>query len=292
MKDNIGYVLFIDEAGDEGIERVSPIHPNGASEYFVLAGVIVRASRLLEVRSTLLRIKSAVGLEAGAELHFRDLSYENQLVAIRELGNFKAGFFCVASNKRNMIGYRNRRVEASILETKRNGRVGPQKYNWFYNNTVRYLLESASKECARWSPSDRLQRPKIDIVFSLRKEFSYAQTSAYLEQMRVRGARRFNNLDEIDWSVVSPYLVRAEKGKNEDGLQLADCVVSAVYRALDEDHFGTTVPEFLEVMAPKFLRKVGAGSPKGHGFKLLPLGFEAPLSDAQRRALAAVSYTF
>lgn len=268
------------------------MHPDGASEYFVLAGVIVRAGRVMELQSALQRMKAAARMEPDKELHFRDLTEADQLAAVRELAKFKAGLFCVASNKRNIMGYRNKRVEASILETKRNGRLAPQKYNWFYNNAVRYLLESASKECARWSGSDRSKRPKIDVVFSLRKEFSYAQTIAYLEKMRVRGGGRFNSLDQIDWSVVNPYLIRAAKGKDEPGLQVADCLASAIYRALDENNFGTVVPEYLQLLAPRFLRRSGASTPRGHGFKLLPLDFDAPLSDAQRTALAAVGYAF
>jgi len=34
-----GFYLFLDEAGDEGLDRVRPLDPNGASEYFVLCGV-------------------------------------------------------------------------------------------------------------------------------------------------------------------------------------------------------------------------------------------------------------
>lgn len=292
MPGKIGYVQYIDEAGDDGIERVRPIHPDGASEYFVLAGVIVRAERVNELRSVLLRMKEAAGIDATKELHFRDLSGSAQLAAVDQLAQFKAGLFCVTSNKRNMVGYRNKRVERTILETKRNGRLLPQKYNWFYNNTIGYLLESASRECARWAGADRRNRPKIEVVFSMRKEFSYSQTSAYLEYIRTRGRGSFNNLQQIDWSVVSPYLLRAVKAKDEPGLQIADCVASAIYRSLDEENFGSVVPELLEVLAPRFLRRLGATSPKGHGFKLLPLKFQAPLSPSQVRSLAAVGYRF
>ena len=39
---SFGFYLFIDEAGDEGLERVRPMHEDGSSEYFVLCGVLVR----------------------------------------------------------------------------------------------------------------------------------------------------------------------------------------------------------------------------------------------------------
>jgi hypothetical protein len=69
-------------------------------------------------------------------------------------------------------------------------------------------------------------------------------------------------------------------------------VASAVYRAIDENWFGTTAPEYLELLGPKFLKGVGAETAYGHGFKLLPKNFNAPLSTGQRRALEAVGYAF
>jgi hypothetical protein len=116
--------------------------------------------------------------------------------------------------------------------------------------------------------------------------------SAYLEYLRTKGGSGpFNNLHNIDWSVVSPYQIRAEKAKDAPGLQFADCVASAVYRAIDEDWFGQTAPEYLELLGPRFLRAAGSETAKGHGFKLLPRSFNAPLTPGQRRALEAVGYS-
>jgi hypothetical protein len=293
MLQNIGFTLFIDEAGDEGISKVRPLDGDGASEYFVLAGVLVQSRPVGELGEHVIAMQLAASLAAGSEIHFRDLPAEQQLAVVRFASEFKSGLLCVVSNKRNLRGYRNLRVERSILETKRNGKVGPQKYNWFYNNAVRYLLEAASKECARWSGPVRSRRPKIDVVFSLLKEFSYSQTAAYLEKLRIKGGSGpFNNLHNIDWSVVSPYLIRAEKAKDALGLQFADCVASAVYRAVDDDWFGETKPEYLQILAPRFLRGAGAETARGHGFKLLPQPFSAPLTSGQRKGLSAVGYTF
>jgi hypothetical protein len=293
VRHNIGYTLYIDEAGDEGIARVRPVDKDGASEYFVLAGVLIRSSRVNGLNEHVNLMRSAALVSSGEEIHFRDLASDAQLAVIRTASEFKAGLICVVSNKRNMRGYRNRRVEAGILETKRNGRLAPQKYNWFYNHTVRYLLETASIECARWSGPVRSTRPKIDIVFSLRKEFSYTQMISYLEYLRTRGGSGpFNNRHNIDWSVVSPYLVRAEKAKGVPGLQFADCVASAIYRAMDDDWFGDTTPEYLELLGPRFLRSASTGTARGHGFKLLPKDFDIPLTVKQRKALEVVGYRF
>ncbi|HEY9010846.1 MAG TPA: DUF3800 domain-containing protein, partial [Devosia sp.] len=91
MPENIGYTLYIDEAGDEGIGRVRPLQPDGASEFFVLAGLMVRSTRLGEVRLALSRVKNVAGVPADKELHFRDLGDTAQDAAISELAKFKAG---------------------------------------------------------------------------------------------------------------------------------------------------------------------------------------------------------
>jgi hypothetical protein len=44
MEPPIGYIAYIDESGDDGIARVAPLDPNGASEWFVLSALVVRNS--------------------------------------------------------------------------------------------------------------------------------------------------------------------------------------------------------------------------------------------------------
>ena len=38
----IGYIAYIDESGDDGIRRVRPIDPGGASEWFVISAFVIR----------------------------------------------------------------------------------------------------------------------------------------------------------------------------------------------------------------------------------------------------------
>lgn len=286
------FYLFIDEAGDEGIDRVRPAHPDGASEYFVLAGVLISASRLFELHEAVRKTKAGLGLGYDQEIHFRDLDHEQQIKAIQSIADFRMGVVCVASNKSNLMGYRNPRVEATILEQVRSGRFKPKKRNWLYNQSIRYLLETASAECARYVSASSNRPRKIEIVFSHRKEFDYAQTRAYLELLRVRSNSRgrFNNLHSINWTTVSPYLLRSAKAKEESGLEFADCIASAIYRSLDENWFGNPAPPFLQTLSAKFLHPVGTKSPKGYGFKLLPRPFGAQLSSTQADALGAVGY--
>lgn len=261
--------------------------PGGASEYFILCGVLIRSHRRQELREAVRTLKVELGLAVDEELHFRKLCGDAQRVVVRKLAQFKAGLIAVVSNKRNMRGYRNLRVEAKALEVVRD-RSQPQRYNWFYNHLFRYLLETASAECSRWSvPAYGCRRP-IAVMFSHRRSFRYSQTRAYLHKLKVSrpSPTYFNNKRQISWGVVDPNAISSERAKSEPGLQFADCVASALYRAIDEDWFGRVNPEYLEQLAPRFVR--AGHTPADYGFKFLPVDYKGPLSADQRRGLLAV----
>jgi hypothetical protein len=45
----VGYIAYLDEAGDDGLERIKPLDPRGASEWMILSCVLIRADREPEV---------------------------------------------------------------------------------------------------------------------------------------------------------------------------------------------------------------------------------------------------
>lgn len=45
----VAYIAYIDESGDDGLSKVQPIDPNGASEWFVLGAVVVPVEMRREV---------------------------------------------------------------------------------------------------------------------------------------------------------------------------------------------------------------------------------------------------
>ncbi|WP_410051325.1 DUF3800 domain-containing protein [Bradyrhizobium sp. SZCCHNR1051] len=285
-----GFLLFIDEAGDEGLDRIRPLNEDGASEYFVLCGVLVRTTRYQALIRSFNDIKREIGLAPHDEVHFRDLDDNQKLALLKALARTQIGLVAIVSNKRNMARYRNLRCEARNMEFVR-GKYRPRRYNWFYNNLTRYLLERASAECRRWTVQAYGEIRSIQITFSLRKEFSYSQTRAYLLKLKTERRSRdyFNNRGQIDWAVVDPKTIEARRNRDEAGLQVADCAASAVYRSLDESWLGNCMPEYLEILSRKFIRK--GSSPRDYGFKLLPDGFRGPVSADQRRAFNSVGYS-
>lgn len=284
----IGYHLYVDEAGDDGTDTVRPLDPEGSSEWFVLAGVLVRSHRRGELLDCLRRMKERAGLEPHRMLHFRDLDADAQAAVVSELASFRVGLVAVASNKQNMRSYRNPRIESKNTEEVR-GRTRPQKYNYFYNGLLRYVLETVSAEAHRRNMQLNTPRLGVYTTVSYRRGFRISQTQSYLHKLRVErhGPGYFNNKRQITWAALNPSDLAMARAGMEPALQVADCVASAIYRAVDEDRFGTVRPEFLEALAPRFLRPSATGSPEGYGFMLLPGVFEAPTSEDQRRGLRA-----
>lgn len=285
-----GFLLFVDEAGDEGIERIRPLDPNGSPEYFVMCGILIRSHRHHELIAHLNAAKALVGLSPRQELHFRDLDPNQQAAVITHLTTFSHGIVAVVSNKRNMRAYRNRRVERRFFEVDKRGNVRAQNNSWFYNNILRYLLERASAECERWTQKAYGGRRTLRLIMSRRKGFSYPQLRAYLLKLKVerRGPAYFNNKGQIAWSVFDPNAIECLRSRSEPGLQFADCVASAIHRAVDETWYGQAAPEHMEKLAPLLLSRLS--TPKDYGFKLLPDGFAGPVSPNQRRALRFAGY--
>lgn len=192
-----------------------------------------------------------------------------------EIARMRALFFCVVSNKLNMRGYRNRRCEKSDFEVVK-GKIRPKRNSWFYNNMLRYMLERVTQECAHWTYRAYGEKLPLKVVMSARKGFSYSQTKAYLRKISVRKHDKsyFNNRNWIDWSMIDISGLEDRRSKTEPGLQVADCVASSVFRALDASWFGDSQPTLIRGISEKFAKS--SGTCKDYGFKLLPDGFKRP----------------
>lgn len=71
---NYDYILYVDEAGDPGLTRVQPIDPNGSSEWFILGGVLTRATNEALAVQWVRTIRTEIDARQGPSLHFRKLS--------------------------------------------------------------------------------------------------------------------------------------------------------------------------------------------------------------------------
>ena len=103
MSSQIGYVAYIDEAGDDGLERIRPLDVRGASEWIVLSCVLIRADRQPEVVPWVQDIISQFKQHQIRYLHFRELRDDKKLLACQYISRLPVRLFAVASHKRNMV---------------------------------------------------------------------------------------------------------------------------------------------------------------------------------------------
>ena len=161
------YIAFIDEAGDPGLKTVRPIDPVGGTEWLCLSAVVVRAKHDADLVNWVRSILSKAGVPNRPDLHYRHLKNDQKTIAVSDLAQRPIKAFVLASNKKNMRGYRNMRAE----------RVRSQQ--WFYNFCLRLLLERVTDFCFHHAASERAKDRFLKIVYSERGAHSYAQTAAY-----------------------------------------------------------------------------------------------------------------
>ena len=128
---SIGYVAYIDESGCDGLKKIKP-SPNGSSEWFVIACTLVSIEEDQNTMSWVRSIQNTIGLRRNADLHFRELNHYKKGIVTTKISTLPVRNFVVLSNKRNMVGYKNYRIQ-------------DDNRNWFYWWLVRLVLERVTE---------------------------------------------------------------------------------------------------------------------------------------------------
>jgi len=269
------YIAYIDESGDDGLNTVRPIDPNGSAEWLMMAAVLIDAKRVSEsaiwASDILAEARKTQPQLSG--LHFKNLTIENGRKACSMLAQLPVRCFVVASNKKNMRRYENPFA----------GQI-PSK-NWFYCWLTRLLLERVTYFASQKARSDYGESRPLSLVFSERGRFSYAQIMAYYEWLRMRCSAGKNclPLGEISWDVMRREHFEVRRNELSPGLQLSDIVASAFFRASDIHQTSQHDPQCAKLLSSRMARDPDNANGKLHGFgvKLMPAFNKAALSPAQ-----------
>lgn len=274
------YILYIDEAGDDGLTRVRPIDEVGASEWLVISGVLVRQTNEPSVVSWVRDIRNDINARQGPALHFRNLSPAKKKRACEMLTEKPVVCFAVCSNKKNMRGYNNERA----------AKMGGKQ--WFYNFCVRFLMERVTDLCLRDSLKKYGKAKYIKVVFSQRGGHSYGQTKAYWEHLKAQSAAGSTYLNrwEIKHEVLRFSLVDYVPHTSNAGLQLADAVASAFYQSCDTLDVRND-PQFAKLLLPKMARSGGSAADYGVVLQPTPPS-KGNLSDIQKNIFQFYGYDF
>ncbi len=281
-KPRYDYIAYIDESGDDGLRRVKPLDRNGASEWLVLSAVVIAATREKETVTWVKGIISQMRHHQRKGLHFKHLNAAKKRKVCTELAGLPVRCFVVASNKKNMRGYRN--PFAEIIPSQ----------NWFYCWLTRLLLERVTHFVEQRSNKDFGLVRKLKVEYSNRGGLSYAQMSAYYDWLRMKssGKNLYLPLGDLSWSVMHRDLLEVHNHQDRAGLQLADIVAGAFFKACDVFDTGNCDPVFAKLLEPKMARypDTSDGQISGYGVKLMPNWRKAQLRNDQQEVFRFYGY--
>ncbi|MDX2264337.1 MAG: DUF3800 domain-containing protein [Hyphomicrobiales bacterium] len=270
-----GYVVYIDEAGDDGLNTVKPIDPHGSSEWLVLGAVVIDAEREADTVTWVREIVSNFRNHQKRGLHFRDLNPAKKRLVCARMATLPLRCFVVASNKKNMRGYQN--PWAAQMPSR----------NWFYCWLTRLLLERVTYFVNQRQSELQRPLPLLKIEFSERGGMSYSQLSAYYKWLEFKSEadRTFLPLGDLQWDVMDQSLLEVHNHRSRAGLQLADVVASAFFKACDVHDTRASDPTFAKLLSDRMGRDPNTlnGTVTGYGVKLMPSWKTAKLAKEQKR---------
>jgi hypothetical protein len=265
---SVAYVAYIDESGDDGLSKVQPTDPNGASEWFVLGAIVVPAHYQREA-AWVAKILTELKLAQRRVLHFQPLDRQRQTKTCQAISGLPIRCFAVISNKTNMRGHSNPRAERVSYSAGR---------TYFYWWMTRLLLERITDYCERRSNHEYGHPRLVPLVFAQRGGLRYSHCQGYLYWLRWQSKTDSLYLKQGDlkWSVINPLdEIRAYSPENCHGLQIADSVAGAFYQAANG------YPDPAIALAPRMAFDA-RGSILGYGIKLMPSRYLARAPKHQR----------
>jgi hypothetical protein len=254
------YIAYIDESGDPGLKRVKPLDTPGSSEWLMVSAVVISTEHEADVPSWIADLTTALQSHQMRDLHFQKLTPARKLIACQHLASRPVRCFVIASNKRNMRGFRNPFAEKIPSD------------NWYYCWMTRLLLERVTHWVKHRSIRDYGSVQRLKLVFSERGGLSYTQLNAYYEWLRSKGDNQVLKMGNLEYETIHMRLMQVVNHAGHDGLKLPDIVASAFFKAADVLDTGGCDTSFAAALEPRMARwpdnKQGLVS--GYGVKLMP----------------------
>jgi hypothetical protein len=243
---SVGYIAYIDEAGDDGLTRVKPLDPNGASEWMVLSAVLIRSDREASVLAWVKEIITKIEQHQIRHLHFRELRDAKRIAVVNHIAGLPVRIFTVASNKRNMRGYANHSAALAKINVTA----------WFYCWLSRVLIERVTDYCNRKSIRDHGEIKSIRFEFSARGGVRIDDVARYLKYLKNQDeiGLLYNDFWVPAWPVIDFDEIYSHPAKARAGLQLADCTASAFFQALEMSNEGNVKPDYAKLLIPRVAR--------------------------------------
>lgn len=230
------FIAYIDEAGDEGFGKLKPTSQGGGqSTWLIIGAMIVQASDDDSVVAWKSGIRDRFPNRKSPDLHWKHLNHDQRVVVSKCLAELPLKGALALSDKKTIPG-------SSFERTfKRPG--------YLYNYLTRWLLERIIVWCIHASsPSPAT----LDIVFSKRSGTNYEKMKNYLRLLAGDGDM-YKAPRQTNWSVLNIENIQVEDHSKRAGLQLADCITSAFFTALERNQYGNIEESYAKRLIPNLI---------------------------------------
>ena len=252
------FVAFIDESGDDGLKKFRvPGSRGGASTWLVISACVYRAQYSLEAVKWRDEILGRMPEKKKRELHFKDLSHQQRVVAAQVLGSKPIRTVSVLAAKKP--------IPQGIYDQK----------NQLYFYLTRYLLERVSWLCRDMRRRAPEGDGRVAITFSRRGGMSYGDFRSYLNRLKDAPSEEVR----IHWPVIDIDAVKALDHSKLASLQLADIVASSFASGVEPDAYGNIETRYAELLRP--VTYSHKGNYLSYGMKPVPNADKCMLTEDQ-----------
>lgn len=257
------FTAYIDEAGDEGFGKLTAGTTGGQSLWLILGSLVVEGAHDRSLPGWRDAILDRFPNKKTRELHFRDLHHEQKVVVSQEIASRDIRTCLRLWNKAGISGT----PQEEALKSR----------GALYHHLVVGVLEGVTRFCRQEvGESDA----RLKVVFSRRTGTSYDTMRRDLLRLR-DGTTDGGHGSKIDWGLFDPKDIRVEVHSRLAGLQLADCITSAYFRAVEPNAYGNLEPGYADILDRKLIDF--GGRTAGSGILALPAMDALCFSEEQKR---------
>lgn len=254
------YVAYIDEAGDEGFGKLAAGPIGGQSRWLLLGCCLVTRESDLKLPLWRDEILARFPQRQSRDLHFRKLLHNQKVVVCQEIAARPIEACLTLSHKVTIPGSRWEEVF--------------KQKGYLYNYLLRWLLERVTHHCANQQTGCSLK-----VVFSRRSNTDYQSMAAYLKLMR-DGREMIKPVRSINWKVFDIDSIAVENHSKWAGLQIADCISSAFFVAVEPNVYGNYEPAYAQLLRNNLITR--NGHTLNCGLTPVPSMAKSALDEAQR----------
>lgn len=254
------YLAFIDESGDDGLERFrEPGARGGSSSWLILSACLFRQVHGLDAVAWRDEISAKMPEKKSRALHFAELNHNQRVVAAQT----------IAAKPLRAV---------SILAAKRPIPKGTYtEKNQLYFYMARYLIERLSWLCRDLRPRVPEGDGRVAITFSRRGGMSYIAFREYLRRLKASNDEEV----KIHWPVIDIEGVDAKDHSSSASLQLVDAIACSFACAVEPNIYGNCEIRYADILKPVTYQR--RGNYLSYGVKVVPKPENCGLTDEQKR---------